>query len=47
MTVCSSDLTSLVQIYLNGYISYEQVIGKAADPQAAIQLIGGQKPTKR
>lgn len=36
--------TSLVQLYLDGHISYEQVIGKAQDPQAAIQLIGGRKP---
>jgi twitching motility protein PilT len=39
--------TSLVNLYLNGFISYDQVIGKAQDPQAAIQLIGGQKPVKR
>ncbi len=38
---------SLVEHYLNGVISYEQVIGKAQDPQAAIQLIGGQQPRKR
>jgi twitching motility protein PilT len=37
---------SLVQHYLNGAISYEQVLGKAQDPQAAIQLIGGQQPRK-
>jgi twitching motility protein PilT len=37
---------SLVHHYLNGAISYEQVIGKAQDPQAAIQLIGDQKPRK-
>jgi len=37
---------SLVQHYLNGAISYDQVIGKAQDPAAAIQLIGGQQPRK-
>ncbi len=37
---------SLVQLYLDGLISYEQVISKAQDPQAAIQLIGGQQPRK-
>lgn len=37
---------SLVQHYLDGAISYDQVIGKAQDPQAAIQLIGDQKPRK-
>jgi twitching motility protein PilT len=39
--------TSLVQHYLAGRISYEQVLGKAQDQQAAIQLIGGQKPMRR
>ena len=44
--------TSLVQHYLAGRISYEQVLGKAQDQQAAIQLIGtqtpaNQKPAKR
>jgi twitching motility protein PilT len=38
--------SSLVQHYLNGAISYDQVIGKAQDPQAAIQLIGNQQPRK-
>jgi twitching motility protein PilT len=38
---------SLVDLYLRGLISYENVIGKAQDPQQAIQLIGGQKPRKR
>jgi twitching motility protein PilT len=38
---------SLVEHYLNGLISYEQVLTKAQDQQAAIQLIGGQKPRKR
>jgi twitching motility protein PilT len=38
---------SLVELYLNGLISYEQVLTKAQDPQQAIQLIGGQKPRKR
>ena len=38
---------SLVEHYLNGDITYEQVVTKASDPQAAIQLIGGQKPRKR
>jgi twitching motility protein PilT len=36
--------TALVEHYLNGIITYEQVLMKAQDPQAAIQLIGGQKP---
>ena len=39
--------TSLVQHYLNGVITYEQVLGKAQDQQAAIQLIDGRKPVKR
>jgi len=39
--------TSLVQHYLNGRISKEQVLGKAQDQQAAIQLMGDQKPIKR
>jgi twitching motility protein PilT len=39
--------TSLVQHYLAGLITYEQVLGKAQDQQAAVQLIGGQKPVKR
>ena len=38
---------SLVEHYLAGLISYEQVLTKAQDQQAAIQLIGGQKPRKR
>ncbi len=38
---------SLVQLYLDGLIAYDQVIGKSQDPQQAIQLIGGQKPKKR
>ncbi|MDB6152067.1 MAG: pilT 1 [Chthoniobacteraceae bacterium] len=37
---------SLVNHYLNGLISYEQVVTKAQDPQAAIQLIGDSKPRK-
>ena len=32
--------------YLSGAITYDQVIGKAQDPQAAIQLIGSQQPPK-
>ncbi len=36
--------TSLVQHYLSGRISKEQVLGKAQDQQAALQLIGDQKP---
>jgi twitching motility protein PilT len=36
--------SALVDYYLAGVISYEQVIGKAQDPQAAIQLIGERKP---
>ncbi len=38
---------SLVELYLNGLISYEQVLTKAQDPEQAMQLIGGQKPRKR
>ncbi len=38
---------SLAEHFLNGDIDYEQVITKAQDPQAAIQLIAGQKPRKR
>ncbi|HEX8311413.1 MAG TPA: hypothetical protein VF614_08865, partial [Chthoniobacteraceae bacterium] len=38
---------SLVDLYLTGVISYEQVLGKAQDPQAAIQLIGERKPRGR
>ena len=38
---------SLVEHYLSGAISYDQVLGKAQDPQAAIQLIGGRQPAKR
>lgn len=37
---------SLVELYLKGLISYEQVLTKAQDPEQAIQLIGGQKPRK-
>jgi twitching motility protein PilT len=37
---------SLVEHYLAGAISYDQVIGKAQDPQAAVQLIGDRKPRK-
>jgi twitching motility protein PilT len=39
--------SSLAQLYLEGYIAYEQVLTKAQDPQAAIQIIAGQKPKKR
>jgi twitching motility protein PilT len=39
--------SSLVELYLNGMITYEQVVTKAQDPQQAIQLIGTQKPRKR
>jgi twitching motility protein PilT len=38
---------SLAHLYLEGYISYEQVMTKAQDPQAAAQIVGGQKPRKR
>lgn len=38
--------SSLVEHYLSGAISYDQVIGKAQDPQAANQLIGDQRPRK-
>lgn len=37
---------SLVELYLNGLIGYDQVISKAQDPQAAIDLIGGRQPRK-
>jgi twitching motility protein PilT len=37
---------SLVDLYLAGLISREQVITKAQDPQAALQLIGGQEPRR-
>jgi twitching motility protein PilT len=35
---------SLVDLYLRGMIGYQEVLTKAQDPQAAIQMIGGQKP---
>jgi twitching motility protein PilT len=38
--------TSLVDLYLRGLISYENVITKAQDPQAAEQIIGAQQPRK-
>ncbi len=38
--------TSLVELYLRGLISLEQVLTKAQDPSAAQQLIGTQKPRK-
>lgn len=38
--------TSLVDLYLRGLISYENVITKAQDPQAAEQIIGAQEPRK-
>ena len=38
---------SLVEHYLNGSISHEQVMTKAQDPQAAAQLIADRKPPKR
>ncbi len=38
--------TSLVDLYLRGIISYEQVITKAQDVSAAQQLIGEQKPRR-
>ncbi len=37
---------SLVNLYLSGLISHQQVISKAQDPQSAIQLIGSQQPQK-
>jgi Tfp pilus assembly ATPase PilU len=37
---------SLVDLYLRGIIAYEHVLTKAQDPQAALQLIGGQKPRR-
>jgi twitching motility protein PilT len=39
--------SSLAQLYLDGVIAYEQVLTKAQDPQAAVQIIAGQKPRKR
>jgi twitching motility protein PilT len=38
--------TSLVDLYLRGIISYEQVMTKAQDVAAAQQLIGEQKPRR-
>jgi twitching motility protein PilT len=38
---------ALVEQYLNGTISHEQVMSKAQDQQAALQLIGGQSPAKK
>ena len=38
--------SSLVDLYLRGLISYEQVVTKAQDPQAAQQLIGEQQPRR-
>ena len=38
--------TSLVELYLQGLITHEQVISKAQDPQAAQQLIGERQPRK-
>jgi twitching motility protein PilT len=37
---------SLVELYLAGVISRDQVTAKAQDPQAALQLIGSQQPRK-
>ena len=39
--------TALVEQYLKGVITYEQVLLKSQDQQAALQLIGGQKPPKK
>ncbi len=39
--------TSLVDLYLRGFISHDQVLSKAQDPQAALQLIGERQPRKR
>ena len=39
--------TSLTDLYLRGFISLEQVMSKAQDPQAAQQLIGDRQPRKR
>ncbi len=38
---------SLVQLYLDGVISFDTVMGKAQDPEQAAQLIGTQKPRKK
>lgn len=38
---------SLVNLYLEGLIAYEEVIVKSQDPDQAIQLIAGRKPKKR
>ena len=37
---------SLVQLYLDGLISREMVLGKSQDPDQADRLIGDQKPRK-
>ena len=38
---------SLVALYLDGQIAWEEVMGKAQDPQQALQLLEGQKPRKK
>ncbi len=38
---------SLVHLYLEGVIAYEEVLNKAQDPEQAVQLVAGQKPRKR
>ena len=38
--------TSLVDLYLRGFISHDQVTSKAQDPQAALQLIGERQPAR-
>jgi twitching motility protein PilT len=38
---------SLVQLYLDGVIAYEEVLNKAQDPEQAVQLVAGQKPKRR
>jgi twitching motility protein PilT len=38
---------SLVSLYLDGIIAYEDVLNKAQDPEQAVQLVAGQKPRKR
>ena len=39
--------TSLTDLYLRGFISLEQVMSKAQDPQAAQQLIGDRQPRRK
>ncbi len=38
---------SLAELYVAGIIGYEQVLTKAQDPQAAVQIIAGRQPATR